>query len=176
MFKKIKWNTIGFFKSCLSTFNWHFQILRGTSDRKSMLGEHEVDRVQQETGTCRRKKPKKWILCLASLLEGLLVFYVKPYVTPSARQALSSWRWRSSPQLKTGHSSLFPNFQSHLFSGAFIIPFLVMLLVVGMPLLLLELALGQKLRVGAARAWYKVSLIHPLNMGGPGGSFLSFGN
>ena len=32
-----------------------------------------------------------------------------------------------------------------------------MLLVVGMPLLLLELALGQKLRVGAARAWYKVS-------------------
>ena len=44
-----------------------------------------------------------------------------------------------------------------LFSGAFIIPFLVMLLVVGMPLLLLELALGQKLRVGAARAWYKVT-------------------
>ena len=31
-----------------------------------------------------------------------------------------------------------------------------MLIVVGMPLLLLELALGQKLRVGAARAWYKV--------------------
>jgi len=48
--------------------------------------------------------------------------------------------------------------------GAFIIPFLVMLLVVGMPLLLLELALGQKLRVGAARAWYKV---HPA-LGGIG--------
>ena len=43
--------------------------------------------------------------------------------------------------------------------GAFIIPFLVMLLVVGMPLLLLELALGQKLRVGAARAWYKVTYL-----------------
>jgi SNF family Na+-dependent transporter len=39
-----------------------------------------------------------------------------------------------------------------------------MLLVVGMPLLLLELALGQKLRVGAARAWYKV---HPA-LGGIG--------
>ena len=64
---------------------------------------------------------------------------------------------------------MFPNFQSHLFSGAFIIPFLVMLLVVGMPLLLLELALGQKLRVGAARAWYKVSFIHLLNMGALGG-------
>lgn len=48
--------------------------------------------------------------------------------------------------------------------GAFIIPFLVMLIVVGMPLLLLELALGQKLRVGAARAWYKV---HPA-LGGIG--------
>ena len=47
-------------------------------------------------------------------------------------------------------------FTNVLSSGAFIIPFLVMLLVVGMPLLLLELALGQKLRVGAARAWYKV--------------------
>jgi SNF family Na+-dependent transporter len=31
-----------------------------------------------------------------------------------------------------------------------------MLVVVGMPLLLLELALGQKLRVGAAGAWKKV--------------------
>ena len=37
------------------------------------------------------------------------------------------------------------------------IPFLIMLVVVGgMPLLLLELALGQKLRVGAAGAWKKV--------------------
>lgn len=42
--------------------------------------------------------------------------------------------------------------------GAFVIPFLLMLVVVGMPLLLLELALGQKLRVGAAGAWKKV---HP---------------
>jgi len=42
--------------------------------------------------------------------------------------------------------------------GAFIIPFFIMLIVVGMPLLLLELGLGQKLRVGAAGAWKKV---HP---------------
>ena len=54
-------------------------------------------------------------------------------------------------------SFLVVNCCQSLFSGAFIIPFLVMLLVVGMPLLLLELALGQKLRVGAARAWYKVT-------------------
>merc|ERR1712179_30102 len=42
--------------------------------------------------------------------------------------------------------------------GAFILPFLVMLVVVGMPLLLLELGLGQKMRLGAARAW---SEVHP---------------
>ena len=44
-------------------------------------------------------------------------------------------------------------------SGAFIIPFFVMLIVVGMPLLLLELGLGQKLRVGAAGAWKLVSWV-----------------
>ena len=38
------------------------------------------------------------------------------------------------------------------------LPFLVMLLLVGMPLMLLELGLGQKLRVGAAGAWKKVGL------------------
>ena len=69
MSKNIKWNTNGFFRSCLSTFDWHFQMLRGTSDRKSMLGEHEVDRVQQEAGTCRRKRPKKWIF-LSCLIAG----------------------------------------------------------------------------------------------------------
>lgn len=42
--------------------------------------------------------------------------------------------------------------------GAFVLPFLVMVVVVGMPLLLLELGLGQKLRLGAAAAWPKV---HP---------------
>jgi len=42
--------------------------------------------------------------------------------------------------------------------GAFILPFLVMLIVVGMPLLLLELGLGQRMRVGAAGAWKQV---HP---------------
>ena len=41
-------------------------------------------------------------------------------------------------------------------SGAFVLPFLVMLVLVGMPLMLLELGLGQKLRVGAAGAWKKV--------------------
>ena len=41
-------------------------------------------------------------------------------------------------------------------SGAFVLPFLVMLVLVGMPLMLLELGLGQKLMVGAAGAWKKV--------------------
>ncbi len=41
-------------------------------------------------------------------------------------------------------------------AGAFVVPFLVMVVLVGMPLLLLELGLGQKLRLGAAAAWPKV--------------------
>jgi len=41
-------------------------------------------------------------------------------------------------------------------TGAFVVPFLVMVVLVGMPLLLLELGLGQKLRLGAAAAWPKV--------------------
>ena len=45
-----------------------------------------------------------------------------------------------------------------LHTGAFVLPFLVMLLLVGMPLMLLELGLGQKLRVGAAGAWKKVGV------------------
>ena len=51
-----------------------------------------------------------------------------------------------------------------MFAGAFIIPFFIMLIVVGMPLLLLELGLGQKLRVGAAGAWKKVRLATKSNM------------
>ena len=42
------------------------------------------------------------------------------------------------------------------------LPFILMLVVVGMPLMLLELGLGQKLRVGAAGAWKKV---HPSLIG-----------
>ena len=67
------------------------------------------------------------------------------------------------PPLPSGYSFIpevkyiyWPDFPS---SGAFIIPFFIMLIVVGMPLLLLELGLGQKLRVGAAGAWKKVRLI-----------------
>merc|ERR1711936_274175 len=63
-----------------------------------------------------------------------------------------------------GNIWMFPYLCQQNGGGAFIIPFVVMLIVVGMPLLLLELALGQKLRVGAARAWYKV---HPA-LGGIG--------
>ena len=51
-----------------------------------------------------------------------------------------------------------PQYRIFLLAGAFIIPFVVMLIVVGMPLLLLELGLGQKLRVGAAGAWKLVRL------------------
>lgn len=43
--------------------------------------------------------------------------------------------------------------------GAFVIPFLVMVLLEGMPLMLLELGIGQKFRRGSYIVWNK---IHPL--------------
>ena len=42
--------------------------------------------------------------------------------------------------------------------GAFVIPFLIMMVLEGMPLLLLELGIGQKLRKGGYIVW---NLIHP---------------
>ena len=48
--------------------------------------------------------------------------------------------------------------------GAFLIPYLIMLFVEGMPLLYLELAIGQRMRLGSLGVWNKV---HPL-MGGVG--------
>lgn len=50
------------------------------------------------------------------------------------------------------------------FSGAFVIPFMIMLVLEGMPLLLLELGIGQKMRKGSFVVW---NLIHP-SLGGIG--------
>ncbi|CAG7720271.1 unnamed protein product [Allacma fusca] len=48
--------------------------------------------------------------------------------------------------------------------GAFLIPFLIMIVLEGAPLLLIELGIGQRLRQGSMRAW---SMIHP-SIGGIG--------
>ena len=45
---------------------------------------------------------------------------------------------------------------STVYIGAFLIPYFVMLFVVGIPLFYLELTLGQKMRRGSFRSWYKV--------------------
>ena len=48
--------------------------------------------------------------------------------------------------------------------GAFVFPFLIMLVLEGMPILLLELGIGQRLRAGCLGVW---NIIHP-NLGGMG--------
>ena len=50
------------------------------------------------------------------------------------------------------------------FSGAFVFPFLIMLVLEGMPILLIELGIGQRLRAGCFGVW---NIIHP-NLGGIG--------
>ena len=41
--------------------------------------------------------------------------------------------------------------------GAFLIPYFIMLLIEGLPVFLLELAIGQRLRKGSIGAWQRVS-------------------
>ena len=53
-------------------------------------------------------------------------------------------------------------------AGAFLIPYLIMLLVLGIPLFYLELSLGQAIKKGPVKAWFKISP----NLGGIGISAL----
>lgn len=42
-------------------------------------------------------------------------------------------------------------------SGGFLIPYLIMLLLEGLPLFYMELAIGQKMRLGSIGAWTSIS-------------------
>ena len=44
-----------------------------------------------------------------------------------------------------------------LFAGAFLIPYCIMLLIEGLPIFMLELAIGQRLRMGSIGVWNQVS-------------------
>jgi SNF family Na+-dependent transporter len=50
------------------------------------------------------------------------------------------------------------NFHKFLVSGAFLIPFMIMLVLEGIPLFLIELGMGQRIRLGALGVW---NTIHP---------------
>lgn len=57
------------------------------------------------------------------------------------------------------HKSLQPDLLNISFPGAFLIPFMVMLILEGIPLFLIELGMGQKMRLGALGVW---NTIHPV--------------
>ncbi|XP_076808609.1 sodium-dependent neutral amino acid transporter B(0)AT3-like [Clavelina lepadiformis] len=66
----------------------------------------------------------------------------------------------------------FPYLAQTYGGGAFIIPYIIMLVFEGVPLFLLELAVGQRLRLGAIGAW---STFHPYLVGiGVGSMVVSF--
>lgn len=45
----------------------------------------------------------------------------------------------------------------HTFAGAFLIPYMILLVLEGMPLLLLEFAIGQRLRKGSVGVWRAIN-------------------
>jgi len=49
-----------------------------------------------------------------------------------------------------------------LSTGAFLIPYFVMLIIEGIPIFYLELAIGQRLRKGAIGVWNQVNIKHML--------------
>ena len=81
---------------------------------------------------------------------------------------------RLYPSLDTAQSTFIflpdslPLMISNCSSGAFLIPYLIMLFVLGIPLFYLELSLGQAVRKGPVLAWFKISP----NLGGIGVSAL----
>lgn len=62
----------------------------------------------------------------------------------------------SCPSLPHGIAALLSNLDE--FVGAFLIPFMVMMVLEGIPLFLIELGIGQRMRLGALGVW---NTIHP---------------
>ena len=67
----------------------------------------------------------------------------------------------SIEQAQNYESNLTTNMFCLYFSGAFLVPYAVMIIIEGIPLFYLELAVGQRLRKGAVGAWNQVTLVIP---------------
>ncbi|EPY89915.1 hypothetical protein CB1_000069002 [Camelus ferus] len=117
----------------------------GLEARTPSLGQ--LEHIEEEERSSRPKWDNKaqYMLTCVGFCVGLGNVWRFPYLCQSFCVGLGNvWRF---PYLCQSHGG-----------GAFMIPFLILLVLEGIPLLYLEFAIGQRLRKGSVGVW---SAIHP---------------
>jgi Sodium:neurotransmitter symporter family len=66
------------------------------------------------------------------------------------------WRKRMEAVSYYDNWDMARRYEQYVISGAFLVPYFVMLAVQGLPIFYLELAIGQRLRKGAIGVWHEV--------------------
>lgn len=104
-----------------------------------------------------------WILLSGEYLYGIVSTRMNSHLIPQIARwfyapLLNLTATRDSSKLFSNASIERPHWRCDSFTGAFLIPFMIMLVLEGIPLFLIELGMGQRMRLGALGVW---NTIHP---------------
>lgn len=94
---------------------------------------------------------------------GYKIFTVLSHDCISGHHFVKKYTYEHLPISLADQSKSFPILLTHendvnaVFSGAFMIPFLILLVLEGIPLLHLEFAIGQRLRKGTVGVWNSIN-------------------
>lgn len=92
--------------------------------------------------------------CWQQTIHGLGI----PWILNSRHKSTHYLSFHNSSLWQCAFSHVFSIIFSFRFAGAFLIPFFVMLILEGIPLFLIELGIGQRMRLGSLGVW---NTIHP---------------